>query len=89
MTNIYRIQANNSIISESFCIAFIDFIFKDKSLLDYANLFSSSEYEKNDKITLKHLQLLKRFRWKKYIALFVVSIENVLHFWKYFNFFYH
>ena len=33
-----------------FCIGFIDFMLKGKSLLDYANLSSYSEYEKNDKI---------------------------------------
>ena len=29
---------------------------KGKSLLDYASLFSSNEYEKNDKIILKCFQ---------------------------------
>ena len=33
-----------------FCIGFIDFMHKGKSLLDYTNLFSLNEYEKNDKI---------------------------------------
>ena len=49
ITNIYRIQAYNSIICEYFCIGFIDFMLKGKSLLDYKNLFSPSKYEKNDK----------------------------------------
>ena len=35
-----------------FCIGFIDFILKGKSLLAYANLFSPNDYEKNDKIIL-------------------------------------
>ena len=39
-----------------FCIGFIDFMFKGKSLLDYTNFFSSSDYEKNDKIILKYFQ---------------------------------
>ena len=38
-TNIYRIQANNSIICGYFCIGFIDFMLKDKSLLDDTNYF--------------------------------------------------
>ena len=38
ITNIYRIQAYNSVICGYFCIGFIDFMFK--SLLDYTNLFS-------------------------------------------------
>ena len=37
-----------------FCIGFIDFMLKVKCLLDYTNLFSSKEYESNDKIILKH-----------------------------------
>ena len=32
------------------CIGFIDFMLKGKSLLDYTNLFSPNDYEKNDKI---------------------------------------
>ena len=48
-----------------FCIGFIDFMLKGKSLLDYANLFSSKEYEKYDKLIPKIFQKLKRLRWKK------------------------
>ena len=33
-----------------FCIGFIDFMLKAKSLLEYTNLFSPNEYKKNDKI---------------------------------------
>ena len=33
-----------------FCIGFIDFMLKGKSLLDYTNLLSPNDYEKNDKI---------------------------------------
>ena len=39
-----------------FCIRFIDFMLKGKSLLDYTNLFSPNDYEKNDKTTLKYFQ---------------------------------
>ena len=37
--NIYRIQARDSSMRACFCIGFIDFILKGKSLLDYTNLF--------------------------------------------------
>ena len=47
-TNIYRIQAYDSTKCEHFCIGFIDFM-----LLEYTNLFSPNEYEKNDKLILK------------------------------------
>ena len=54
--NTYRTQAYNLIMCRYFCIGFIDFILKSKSLLDYANLFSPNDYEKNDKIILKYFQ---------------------------------
>ena len=50
ITNIFRIQACSSIMCGHFCIGFIDFMLKDKSLLDYTNLFSPNDYEENDKI---------------------------------------
>ena len=42
-TGIYRIWANNQIMCGYFCIEFIDFMQKGKSLLDYNNLFSLNE----------------------------------------------
>ena len=65
-TNIYRIQAHDSInllltsINLLFDIGFIDFMLKGKSLLEYTNLFSPDDYEKNDKIILEYFQQLKR-----------------------------
>ena len=56
ITNIYGIQAYDSIMCGYFCIGFIDFMLKGKSLLDYTNLFSPNDYEKNDKIILKYFQ---------------------------------
>ena len=38
------------------CIGFIDFMLKVKILLDYPNLFSPIDYEKNDKIIIKNFQ---------------------------------
>ena len=46
----------DSIMCGYFCIAFINFMLKDKSLLDYTNLFSPKEYAKNDKMILKYFQ---------------------------------
>ena len=56
ITNIYRIQAYDSIICEYFCIGFIDFMLKGKGLLEYKNLFSPNEYKKNDQMILKYHQ---------------------------------
>ena len=41
---------------EYFCILFIDFMLKGKSLSEYTNLFSPNEYKKNDKIILQYFQ---------------------------------
>ena len=74
MTSIYWIQAYDSMMCGYFCIWFIDFIIKGKSLLDFTNLFSPNDYEKNDNIKLKYFQDLKR--WKNHIVLFAVSISK-------------
>ena len=39
-----------------FCIGFIDFMLKDKNLLEYTNLFSPNKYKMNDKLILKYFQ---------------------------------
>ena len=56
ITNIYKIQAFNSIMYGYFCIGFIDFMLNGKSFLDYKNLFSPNNSEKNDKTILKYFQ---------------------------------
>ena len=43
ITNIYRIQTHNSTMCWYFCIGFIDFTLKGKSLLNYTNLFSPND----------------------------------------------
>ena len=40
MTNIFRIQAYDSVTCGYFCIGFIDFMFKGNSLTDFTNPFS-------------------------------------------------
>ena len=39
-----------------FCIAFIDFILKGKSLLEYTDLFSPNKQKNNDKTILRYFQ---------------------------------
>ena len=53
-TNIYRMQAYDSVICGYLCIGFIDSKLKGKILLGYTNLVSFNEYKKNDKIILKN-----------------------------------
>ena len=45
-TNIFRIQADNSIMCGYFCIGFIDFMFAGKSLVDFTSLFSPDDFKK-------------------------------------------
>ena len=46
--NIFRVQANNSVMCGYFCIGFIDFVLADKKLTDFTNLFSPYDFNKND-----------------------------------------
>ena len=52
-SNIFRIQAYDSIMCGYFCIEFINYMLKGKSLVDYTNSFSPNDFKKND-------QLIKR-----------------------------
>ena len=55
ITNVYRAQDYDLIMCGYFCIGFLDFMLKGKSLLDYAT-FSSNGYKKKDKIMSKFFQ---------------------------------
>ena len=43
-----------------FYIGFIDFMLKGKRLLDYTNLLSPNDYDRNDKLILKYFPQLKK-----------------------------
>ena len=53
-TNIFRIQADSSIMCGYFCIGFIDFMFVGRSLIDFTSLFSPYDFKKNDKTILDY-----------------------------------
>ena len=55
-TNIFRIQAYDSVMCGYFCIGFIDFMFKGKTLIEYTNLFSPNNFEKNDDLILSYFK---------------------------------
>ena len=57
ITNIYRIQAYDSIMCGYFCIGFINCMFNGKSLTDYTNLFSPNDFNKSDDIILNYFGL--------------------------------
>ena len=48
-TNIFKIQADNSVMCGCFCIGLTDFMFAGRSLIDFTSLFSSYDFKKNDK----------------------------------------
>ena len=54
ISNIYRIQNYDAVMCSYFCIRFIDYMFKGKSLTDYTNLFSPNNFKKNDDIILNY-----------------------------------
>ena len=54
ITNIFRIQAYDSVMCGYFCIGFIDFVFNGNSLTDFTNLFSPNDFRKNDDIILNY-----------------------------------
>ena len=54
IANIFRIQAYDSILCGYFCIGFINFMFKGKSLTDYTNIFSPNNFKKNDDVILNY-----------------------------------
>ena len=55
-TNIYRIQAYDSIMCRFFGMEFIDFMLQGKSLLEYTNLFCPNEYKKKENMMLDYFQ---------------------------------
>ena len=46
----FRLQAYDSIMCGYYCIEFINYMLKGKTLLDYTNLFSPNDFKKNDQI---------------------------------------
>ena len=54
-TNIFRVQAYDSIMCRYFCIGFLDFMLTGKTLTEFTNLFSPNNFKKNDNIILKYI----------------------------------
>ena len=49
-SNIFRIETYDSITCGYFCIEFINYMLKGKTLLDYINFFSLNNFKKNDRV---------------------------------------
>ena len=56
IANIFRVQANYSVLCGYFCIGFIDFMPAGKKLTDYTSLFSPHDFKKNDDIILSYFK---------------------------------
>ena len=54
--NIFRVQANDSVMCGYFCIGFIDFMLAGKTLTDYTNLFSPYDFNENDQIIFSYFK---------------------------------
>ena len=46
--NVFRVQANGSVMCGNFCIGFIDFMLAGKKLTGFTNLISPYDFDKND-----------------------------------------
>ena len=53
-TNIFRMQAYDSIMCGYFCTGFIDFMLAGNILTEFTNLFSPNNFKKNDDIILNY-----------------------------------
>ena len=53
-SNIFRIQAYDSITYGYFCIEFINYMLKGKTL-DYTNIFLPNDFKKNDQVIKKRI----------------------------------
>ena len=54
VTNTFGVQAYDSVMCGYFCIGFVCFMLKGKTLADFTNLFSSNNLHKNDNIILNY-----------------------------------
>ena len=75
-TNIFRIQAYDSIMCGYFCIGFIDFMLAGKTLTENTNLFSPNSFKKNDDIILNYF-MSNIYKMKSYCLKCRKDTENI------------
>ena len=56
IANIFRVQANNSVMCGYFCVGFIDFMLAGKKLTDFTSMFSPHDFDKNGGIILSYFK---------------------------------
>ena len=54
--NVFRAQANNSIMCGQFCIGYIDFMLTGKKSTDFTSMFSLYDFKKNDNTILSYFK---------------------------------
>ena len=54
--NIFRVQANNSVMCGYFCIGLIGFMLAGKKLTYYTSFFSPNDFKKNDDVILSYFK---------------------------------
>ena len=54
--NIFRVQANDSVMCGYFCIGFINFMIAGKKLAYFTNMFSPYDFKKNGDIILSYFK---------------------------------
>ena len=54
ISNMFRIQAYDSVMCGYFCIRFIDFMLKGNNLTEFTNIFSPNNFKENDDIILNY-----------------------------------
>ena len=55
VASIFRMQAYDSVMCGYFCVGFIDFMLKGKTLKEFTNLLSPNNFDKNNGLILKYL----------------------------------
>ena len=56
IANIFRVQANNSVMCGYFCIGFIDFMPAGKKLTDFTDMFSTYDLKINDDLIMSYFK---------------------------------
>ena len=56
IANIFWVQANNSVMCGSFCIAFTDFMQAGKKLTRFTSMFSPFDFKNNDNIIMSYFK---------------------------------
>ena len=54
--NVFRVQANNSVMRGYFCIGLIDFMLAGKKLTDFTTSFFPYDFDKNGNIIFRYFK---------------------------------